>query len=268
MKLHRGALAWGALLAALLAGNAHAATFSGSSTDITDFAGGSEVSTHGTLIDAVNLLNANVGGAGVSTTINGVLFKGTQPGQYHEGAESFANASFVYHGGDGYADAGLWTSGGAYDTLADSQIYNIDNGNVSYGDGFGVINLVPGQLYELQVLMLDDRSGINKTFPMEFHQATFTGNADETSNVDPNAIGYISGISIGGNGVTQANGEIATVRFSIDPGFNGIFVNSWDNGAYNGMQLRQIPEPTSLTMFGAAVAIAACGAARRTRERS
>ena len=53
-----------------------AATFSGSSADITDFAGGSEVSTAGTLIDAVNLLNDNVGGVGVSTTINGVLFKG------------------------------------------------------------------------------------------------------------------------------------------------------------------------------------------------
>lgn len=268
MKLHRGACAWGALLAASLIVDAQAATFSGSSADITDFVNGSEVSTQGTLVDAVNLLNANVAGVGVSTTINGVLFKGSQPGQFHEGAEPFANASFVYHGGDGYADSGLWSSGGAYDTLADSQLYSIDNGNVSYGDGYGVINLVPGQLYELQVFMLDDRSGVSKTFPMEFHQATFTGNVDETSNVDPNAIGYISGISIGGNGVAQANGEIATVRFSIDPGFNGIFVNSWDNGAYNGMQLRQIPEPTSLTLFGAAAAISAFGAARRTRWRS
>lgn len=268
MKLHRSAFAWGALLAASLIGDAKAATFSGSSADITDFVGGSEVSTNGTLIDAVNLLNDNVGGVGVSTTINGVLFKGSQPGQFHEGAESFANASFVYHGGEGYADGGLWTSGGAYDTLADSQLYNIDNGNIGFGDGYGVINLVPGQLYELQVFMLDDRSGINKTFPMEFHQATFTGNADQTSNVDPNAIGYISGISIGGNGVTQANGEIATVRFSIDAGFNGIFVNSWDGGSYSGLQLRQIPEPTSLGLFGVALAGLAMGTARRTRRRS
>jgi len=81
-----------------------AANFSGASHDITDFANGSEVSTRGTFIEAVNLLNDNVGGVGVSTTINGVLFKGTQPGQFHEGAESFANASFVYHGGDGYAE--------------------------------------------------------------------------------------------------------------------------------------------------------------------
>ena len=66
--------------AALLPAAADAATFSGSSADITDFAGGSEVSTAGTLVDAVNLLNDNVGGVGVSTTINGVLFKGTQPG--------------------------------------------------------------------------------------------------------------------------------------------------------------------------------------------
>ncbi|MGD9637153.1 MAG: hypothetical protein AB7U97_27975, partial [Pirellulales bacterium] len=123
-------LQWSAMAAALAcgalaAGHSNAAFFSGSSADITDFAGGSEVSTAGTLVDAVNLLNHNNGGVGISTTINGVLFKGTQPGAYHEGAESFANASFVYHGGDGYADSNLWSTGGAYDTLADSQIYGM-----------------------------------------------------------------------------------------------------------------------------------------------
>jgi len=74
------------LCATLLASSALAANFSGSSHDITDFANGSEVSTAGTLIDAVNLLNDNVGGVGVSTTINGVLFKGTAPGQFLRGA--------------------------------------------------------------------------------------------------------------------------------------------------------------------------------------
>lgn len=226
---------------ALFASVAGAATFNGVSADITDFVNGSEVSTRGTLVDAVNLLNANVDGIGVSTTINGVLFKGTQPGAYHEGAESFAEASFVYHGGDGYADSNLWTSGGVYDTLADSQIYNIDNGNVNFGDGYGVVNLVPGQLYELQIFMLDDRSGISKTFPLQFQQAAFTGTFDELDqNMPATEIGYMSGITIGGNGVTQANGEIATITFSIDPGFNGLLVNTWDNGALNGMQLRTV----------------------------
>lgn len=239
------------------------AIFSGSSSDITDFANGSEVSTAGTPVGAVNLLNANVGGVGVSTTINGVLFKGTQPGSYHEGAQSFANASFVYHGGDGYADSGLWTSGGAYDTLADSQLYGIDNGNVNVGDGYGVINLVPGQRYQLQVFMLDDRSGINKTFPLQFQQTAFTGNFDELdSNVPAVEIGYIGGISIGGNGVTQANGEIATVNFVIDAGYNGLLVNTWDNGAINGMQLRAIPEPSTLALGG----LAAIGLVLRKRQ--
>ncbi len=238
------------------------ATFSGSSSDITDFANGSEVSTAGALVDAVNLLNANVGGVGVSTTINGILFKGSQPGSYHEGAEPFANASFVYHGGDGYADGGLWSSGGAYDTLADSQIYGIDNGNVNVGDGYGVINLVPGQQYQLQVFMLDDRSGVSKTFPLQFQQAAFTGNFDELDgNVPAVEIGYIGGISIGGNGVTQANGEVATVNFVIDAGFNGLLVNTWDNGAINGMQLRAIPEPSTLALGG----LAAIGFALRKR---
>jgi hypothetical protein len=233
------------LVAACLCSPAAAATFFGSSVDITDFANGSEVSTNGTLIDAVNLLNDNVDGVGVGTTINGVYFKGTQPGAFHEGGEDFANASFVYHGGSDYHDGGLWSSGGAYDTLADSQLYDVDNGNINYGDGFGVVNLVPGQLYELQIFMLDDRSGISKTFPLQFQMVQFTGEADQfvpVAEPDQQAaeLGYMSGITIGGNGTTQANGEIATITFSIDAPFNGLFVNSWDGGAYNGMQLRSV----------------------------
>jgi len=50
----------------------------------------------------------------------------------------------------------------------------------------------------------------------------------------------MQGITIGGNGVTQASGEIATVTFTIDAGYNGLLVNSWDNGAFNGMQLRAL----------------------------
>lgn len=237
--------------ASLVVTAAHGATFTASSADITDFAGGSQVSTAGTYISAVNLLNDNVGGVGVSTTINGVLFQGTQPGQFHEGAKSFADASFVYHGGDGYADSGLWSSGGAYGTLADSQIYNLDNPNANTGDGYGVINLTPGKVYQLQVFMLDDRSGVSKTFPLQFQQVKWAGNADNIDNSSPaTEIGYLPGISIGGNGVTQANGEIATAYFTIDAGYNGLLVNTWDNGAINGIQLRQVPEPATLTLCG------------------
>jgi hypothetical protein len=246
MNLVAAALAGAALLTAAT----DAATFSGSSADITDFAGGTEVSTAGTFIEAVKVLNHNDGGVGVSTTINGVLFKGTQPGQFHEGAESFANASFVYHGGQGYADSGLWTSGGAYDTLADSQIFQIDN-TAPAGEGFGVLNLLPGTPYQLQVFMLDDRSGINKTFPLQFEQVKWAGSADNIDNSSPpTQIGFISGITIGGNGVTQANGEIATVYFTIDAGYNGLLVNPWGDGAFSGLQLRQVPEPATLTLCG------------------
>jgi hypothetical protein len=221
-----------------IASPAAAAYFSGSSADITDFVNGSEVSTRGTLIDAINIMNDDL--AVPDTVINGVLFKGVAPGQFHEAGEDFANASFVYHGGDSYADDTLWSSGGAFDTLADSQVYNVDNGNVNYGDGYGVVNLLPGTLYELQIFMLDDRSGIEKSFPLQFQQVTFTGSADSFIPYDPapNDLGYMDGITIGGAGVTQANGEIATIRFSIDTGYNGIFVNSWNGGAFNGMQLR------------------------------
>ena len=225
----------------ILAAPSHAVVFIGSSADITDFANGSEVSTNGTLIDAINLTNDD--NPTPSTVINGVLFKGVAPGQFHEAGESFAEASFVYHGGQGYEDSGLWTSGGAYDTLADSQLFEMDNGNINYGDGYGVVNLTPGNLYELQIFMLDDRSGIDKTFPLQFQQVIFTGSVDEFVPQDPAPpeLGYMEGITIGGAGTTQANGEIATIRFSIDEGFNGIFVNTWDGGAFNGMQLRSIP---------------------------
>jgi hypothetical protein len=224
----------------VLAAPLQAAVFIGSSADITDFATGSEVSTNGTLIDAINLINDDE--ATLDTTINGVLFKSVAPGQFHEHGETFADASFVYHGGDGYQDSTLWSSGGAYDALADSQLYNVDNGDINYGDGYGVVNLEPGQFYELQILMLDDRDFVDKNFPLQFQQVTFTGNNDEFVPMDPapDDLGYMEGITIGGVGTTQANGEIATIRFSIDDGFNGIFVNTWNNGAFNGMQLRSL----------------------------
>jgi hypothetical protein len=153
----------------------------------------------------------------------------------------------VYHGGDGFADGNLWTSGGAYNTLSDSQIFNIDNPNSNVGDGYGVINLTPGQQYLLQVIMLDDRSGIAKNFPL----VAWTGSADGIDNTNPpTEIGLIGGITIGGNGVTQANGEIATVTFTIDPGYNGLLVNAFGSGAFSGLQLRAVPEPSTIAMFG------------------
>jgi hypothetical protein len=238
------------LVFAIVASSAQAKVFVGASHDITDFAGGSEVSTHGTFIEAVNLLNNNVGGVGVSTTINGVLFKGTQPGSFYEVepdmTQTFANASFVYHGGSDFV--GSWSSGGAYATLANSQIYNFDDGNTNYGDGFGVVNLSPGQLYELQIFMLDDRSGINKTFPLQFEMIHFQGDTDHFDDLLDGSpeeaaaqLGFISGVTlVGGSG---ANGEIATVTFAIDPGFNGLFVNTYSDGAFNGMQLRSVTLP-------------------------
>jgi hypothetical protein len=230
-----------AICVSVFAAFAPAAQFSGAAHNITDFANGSEVSTVGTYVSGVNLLNDNVGGVGVDTTINGVLFKNTAPGQFFEGGGSFANSSFVYHGGDGFADPNLWSSGGAYDTLADSQIFNIDDPNVNAGDGYGVINLTPGTRYLLQVFMLDDRAGVSKTFPVQFQQVEWTGNFDQIDNTNPPVeIGYLDNIAIGGNGVTHATGEIATVAFTIDSGYNGMLVNTWNNGAFNGMQLRQL----------------------------
>jgi hypothetical protein len=228
------------LYAGLFGAPALAATFSGTSQDITDFANGSEVSTRGTLIDAINIMNDDQ--AVPDTVINGVQFKGVAPGQFHEAGEPFSEASFVYHGGQSYADDSLWSSGGAYDVLADSQIFEIDSPAVNYGDGFGVVNLAPGTLYELQIFMLDDRDGIDKNFPLQFQQVIFTGSSDQFVPQDPAPpeLGYFEGITIGGAGVTQANGEIATIVFSIDEGINGIFVNSWNGGAFNGMQLRSL----------------------------
>jgi hypothetical protein len=237
------------LLTLLCVTPARAALFGGSHAPITDYDNGSEVSTNGTLVSAVNLLNDTDGvdmGPGVSTTINGVLFQGTQPGQFFEGGDpsnSFGGKSFVYHGGENASGSFLWNSGGAYETLARSQIYNTDDGNIDVGDGFGVVNLTPGIQYELQVFMLDDRAGIAKTFPLQFQQVQWAGNLDQL-NKNPDetvigtSIGFMPGITIGGDTVNK--GEIATVKLSIDPEFNGLLVNTWDNGAFNGMQLRSL----------------------------
>lgn len=229
------------LLGGLLASASHAAVFVGSSSDITDFVNGSEVSTRGTLVDAINLINDS--NPISSTTINGVTFKGIAPGQLHEAGESFAEASFVYnYHGFGYQDTNLWTSGGAYDSLADSQLYGTDDFNKQGDDGYGVVNLSPGILYELQIFMLDDRAGVNKSnATMQVTQLAWTGvNNNIDTNVPLSELGYFEGISIGGNGVTEANGEIVTLIFTVDPGYNGITVNTWNDGAFNGMQLRQV----------------------------
>lgn len=241
-----------------------AALFRGSSSDITDFTNGSEVSTRGQLVDAINLIND--GNPTASTTINGVLFKSIGPGQLHEAGDSFAQASFVYnYHGAGYQDSNLWTSGGAYDTLADSQLYGTDDGNKNGDDGYGVVNLVPGLKYELQIFMLDDRAGVTKEFPLQVHQVAWTGvNNNLDPNYSPDELGYFEGITIGGNGVLQANGEIATLIVSVDPGYNGLTINTWNNGAFNGMQLRLIPEPASLALCGIA-GVALLGLRRRVR---
>lgn len=228
-----------ALALLVFGATAQGAYFSGTHADITDFAGGSEVSTRGTLVDAVNLTNDG-SNPSEDVEINGVYFKGMFPGFFHEWGEDFADASFMYHGGDGYVHPSLWEEGGAYDLLADSQVFALDNYEIDYGDGFGVVNLEPGKVYELQIFMLDSREGIDKTFPIQVNQATWTGNYDEYVAYDPAppTLGWMPGITIGGAGTTQANGEIATMVLSIDEGFNGLFVNTWDNGAFNGMQLR------------------------------
>ena len=113
------------------------------------------------------------------------------------------------------------------------------------------MNLTPGKQYLLQVFMLDDRDGVNKDFPLQFKQVNWTGSFDNIDNTNPvTLIGSIPSITIGGNGVHQANGEIATVVFSIDPGYNGLLVDPQNgDGAINGMQLRQVPEPSALTLF-------------------
>ena len=118
------------------------------------------------------------------------------------------------------------------------------------------MNLTPGQSYLLQVFMLDDRSGINKTFPLQFQQVKWAGSADSIDNSSPPIeIGYLPNISIiGGSGPSAIPGQIATVRFKIDSGYNGLLVNTWDNGALNGMQLRQVPEPSTMALCGMAAA--------------
>jgi hypothetical protein len=52
-------------------------------------------------------------------------------------------------------------------------------------------------------------------------------------------------------------GSFEGVRSSIDPGYNGLLVNTWNNGAINGIQLRQVPEPSTLALLaiGGAVTV-------------
>ena len=238
--------------AALLTAAAQAASFSGSSADITDFAGGSEVSTAGTLIEAVKVLNHNVGGVGVSTTINGVLFKGTQPGAVPRRRRVVCRRLVRLS----------WRRAVTPTAVCGPQVgpttrwpirksFKIDNASTGWRR---FRRRQSGARHAVSIASVHARRSIrhfNKTFPLQFEQVKWAGSADNIDNSSPpTQIGFISDITIGGNGVTQANGEIATVYFTIDAGYNGLLVNPWDGGAFSGLQLRQVPEPTTLALCG------------------
>ena len=209
--------------------NAGAVILSKSVNAITDWTNGTEVSTNGTLIDAINWGNSDV-----DTTINGVKFKGSINGYCHEDGESFGNASFRWLEGDQWAWGGLLAIPGAYFTLGNSQLY---------GGRTGVINLKGGYIYELQIFMFDDRGGMNKTFDLDFYQARFSGeptdNCGSWDATDETSMGAVTVANLGGAGTTP--GVVVTIQFTIDGGWNGLVIrpNSGD-GFYSGIQLRQL----------------------------
>lgn len=209
--------------------NTQAVILSSSVDNIMDWANGTEVSTNGMLIDAVNCGNAET-----ATTVNGVTFKGSYPGAYHEGRENFGNASFRYLEGDTWAWGGLLAIPGAYFTVGNSQLY---------GGRTGVINLKGGYIYELQIFVFDDRLSTNKTFNFDFYQASFSGeltdNGGSWDATDETSMGSVSIANLGGGGVTR--GVVVTIQFTVGSGWNGLVIrpNSYD-GFYSGMQLREL----------------------------
>jgi hypothetical protein len=213
MKMNK--IGWIAALAVLgMTTVTQGAVIDWSSVDLT--LGGTEVSTTGTLLEALNFDTA-----ADDATINGVTFSGFS---------DFANPSATYFSANsdsaGVDSHNLYTAGLAtYTGLLSNTIYDkhATEGKVTLS------GLVADQQYQIQLFMADVRdSEVATTFTMDIGTLdAWTSPRLDTNNRD----GYVI------NGVFTA--DAATQLFEMNKnGSKGLQM-----GAY---QLRAIPEPATL----------------------
>jgi len=171
-------LPWALALAAglIVTTGAHGATITFSAADFTNV---NQLSTTGTLVEAINFGNANA----PDIELNDVIFEGAGASSDHLSVESgnaFHNPGVYNPGLPNQNTTGLSDTDG--NKLLDSSVFGLGTGS----NLVTLTNLTEDQPYEFQVLLVDDRGG-NEEHTMTFSQAggsdPSVGPLDFTSNI-------------------------------------------------------------------------------------
>ncbi|MEO0474635.1 MAG: PEP-CTERM sorting domain-containing protein [Planctomycetota bacterium] len=224
------------IASALMIAGTNSASAAAISWSAQTFDNANQVSTTGDLVQALNL--GQGGGTGASNgtptaavTVNGVTFAST-PGT---GPENFV----VANSGDTF-DAGTHVPlndpiVGLADADADALIDSI-----SFGGGVGnslarVSGLDIGTEYILQIIVAVRSSGGNATY--DFGHSTPSGNATEVYTLE----------DVPGNPVSIVTGTFTADATSQDI---HVAISTATNLEASAFQLRAVPEPGSLALFG------------------
>lgn len=212
MKLKTNGVVLASML--LLSTAASAATVIFTGVDYTD----SLISTRGDLIGALNATTA--------VTVNGVPFAAASP---NAGALSLSgNVAVIHTGGVGQSSG----SNGAPGDLTNGGIFHVagTDGSLIF-DG-----LTPGQEYEIQMVFSDIRGTLTPDTMRIWGNETGAGPADFTT-------------------ADIMTAQLVTGTFEADSTTQGFYltqdtlVGSFD-GYLGAFQLRAIPEPSSVVLFG------------------
>lgn len=231
--MKRFLLSTASALAIVGTGSASAAAITYSAETFTN---ANQVSTDGTLVQALNL--GQGGGTGASNgtptaavTVNGVIFAST-PG---DGSELFV----VNSSGDTF-DAATHVPAndpivGLADADADALIDSITFGGGATNSLARVSGLDIGTPYEIQIIVAVRSNGGNATY--DFGHSTPSGNAAEVYTLE----------DVPGNPVSIVTGTFIADETSQDI---HVAISTATNFEASAFQLRAVPEPGSLALLG------------------
>ena len=234
MKIVKLCFLSAAVAAMAVASVAQAATISwGTPTQI---AGASDISTNGTLVQALNFVGTT------AQTVNGVTFDpatvGLAPVPQSWGDVDLSSKPGTHTAFLSQLGSTATTGDTSYNDLLESAMFeSSDHG----GDTLTVNNLAAGVDYEIQFWSNDSRAAITALVGRQTVLEDVTsGNA---VNVDQNAgLGTLGYYVLG---TVTGDGTPLQIHLDDDSSLDPPEVNSW---LLNAMQIREVPEPTTLAL--------------------
>ena len=228
-----------ASLALLVAGTVSAATITwGPAVDLT--LSGTEVSTSGTLVQALNF-GRGPNSSAFDTTINGVDFTGLVNGNT---SNLWADPSSGNFSANTQNVGGSYSGLATYSTLLSTWLFSTDAAR----NTVTLSGLTSGQEYLVQLFMADSRTN-QPQFATRF-PVIDDGEANEFTGP---VYGTNGGVGFVINGTFTADG--ATQTFTINnynPGDNPGDPATQLGFQLNAYQIRAVPEPATIGLLGAA----------------